>query len=1257
MYQHPSYTGNYGGGGGGGQQGYGQQGYEAQQGYGGYQQSQPVAPNRQSSAPRLQNFGPQYGNSYQQGGLAPPPHPGGMGGVGRMATVYGGRGPRTIARKGGNYSQQNYQQYDSVERDIDDSYMAALICALFPLTAADAPSGPVAAQTAPPLASGSLGSNSHLQQFLGNELASHLGALNLNNILNNSIVDRDSKIMGDKLKLSGKTLEDFRTRVRQKAEILRLIPKVDHNRHFAVAGVNFVESGIKTQELSDLGDLLFFLGSLVDSQVRIQNLEPSEHDSTFLKSIDLFLNIIRESLNNEKNSRAALEHPFLKDRAEKNPSVRAHFAKFMQDTKAIQSTDKTPMADWLRVVYNLPIEEHLAKVARARNITGDRVSVGHLDRYIKELESSNVRSAPQSDFSTKDAYEMWRKRELAIMTGFRAAMQLKYPNITPMDDTTTMFSPPKAHQYYQILLKKCYEHDINSSGGNVQLDKFEFSKASKLLLSECGQRWQLSKDWREMALYDHFINAFNENKLMLSSLVPKIEPVFSLAKDVQLMRLGDIKFLIKSLESLTQGVLGILKNFTELVKGDPHISRTTLKQVAEILRNINSNNAYRIYSDKFIDNVPLTIVETLQGALVKRFTELEKEAAGDSTQPDGKPIARDETDDLYETTAIVKLVADDMEKFGHHFPDPLLETIRVRVIVEEIYMRFFAIKIENLRTLFKNIEKFSIDDVLGPHGLYQEVSNLFSKLEPDTVRKVNFNAEEFFRPFIVEWLSVTDAKWQNWVFNSIRADNYKPIMPPTAMYSSSVRDIFTFFNNGLMFMKRLDGINPTKKEDLYLLFIKVTCRSLEYYKDCILEGFEKMQNDNSDRAMDFSHESCMQLNNVMGASLQLKFIFDELGIAERRGQINPNAARRDEKPGHHQFKIAIVRAYDLQICDFTTSDPYVKIMSQEHEMARTKTINKNLNPVWDMAFDVMLPENYEESYSFLRFEVWDEDNGFDDDVCGVARKSMYLRDSKYADFLYHEEEYELSPQGRLKVRVRRIGEIDDVDYWVIRSRQLLDISAEQMVSIFVDRIVRFTNAEWNRIVEKFTSKTFFMSFQTIPMPTEEQVEESMKPIFAYLDKCMGLFNETLDRPLLNEFIRKTYPFLLEGNRLDGSRQNLNDQDKVDKELSSPSFICLVIWNELCQKLFQQLSEFGAGRNVGVKKTRTVYGGKGDKQASAQKPLNDTEKKQVLVYELILEYLKAFFYCEVDGSHYGFKLDQLENRAYMKARDLIEGLGF
>ncbi|KAJ3206010.1 hypothetical protein HDU67_008512 [Dinochytrium kinnereticum] len=494
-------------------------------------------------------------------------------------------------------------------------------------------------------------------------------------------------------------------------------------------------------------------------------------------------------------------------------------------------------------------------------------------------------------------------------------------------------------------------------------------------------------------------------------------------------------------------------------------------------------------------------------------------------------------------------------------------------------------------------------------------------------------------------------------------------MPPSTMYSSSIRDIFTFFNNGLRFMKKLNTVNSSKKEDLYLLFIKVTHKSLELYKDVISEEFETMQNENSDMAIDFSAESCMKLNNIIGAALQLKFIFHELGISDRAGKINPNAKRTENAAENfHRYQIRIVRAYDLKICDLTTSDPYVRIKIGDATLAETDPIYKNLNPVWNKSFDVNLPVSVQDSESFFKFEVWDKDVGFSDDLCGVATKQLYLRDSKYSNYLTHDEVFDLDPQGRLLIRVRRMGEIDDMDFWIIRSQEILSTAAEEMVSIFVDRIIRYTSAEWKKILDKYTPSSYIISFQSAAVPTEEKIEEAMKPIFMYLEKSLSLFNETLDRPRLNEFLRNTYPFLNEGNRLqkfDAAASRLTStastpsaditstptlEKQREKEMGSPSLLCLVVWNGLVEKLFQQLSEFGSA-DKSVKKNRTVHGKAAG--GAQKKPLADAQRKQVLVYELVLEYLKAFFYCEVDGNHYGFGLEKLENRAYLDSRDLIE----
>ncbi|KAJ1553528.1 hypothetical protein HK405_007632, partial [Cladochytrium tenue] len=50
-----------------------------------------------------------------------------------------------------------------------------------------------------------------------------------------------------------------------------------------------------------------------------------------------------------------------------------------------------------------------------------------------------------------------------------------------------------------------------------------------------------------------------------------------------------------------------------------------------------------------------------------------------------------------------------------------------------------------------------------------------------------------------------------------------------------------------------------------------------------------------------------------------------------------------------------------------------------------------------------------------------------------------------------------------------------------------------------------------------------------------------------------------------------------------------------------------------------------------------------------------EKRQVEVFDLCLEFLKAFFYCDIDGRNCGFPLADLEDRMYLDTRTLIKTL--
>ncbi|XP_029573700.1 multiple C2 and transmembrane domain-containing protein 1-like isoform X2 [Salmo trutta] len=86
-------------------------------------------------------------------------------------------------------------------------------------------------------------------------------------------------------------------------------------------------------------------------------------------------------------------------------------------------------------------------------------------------------------------------------------------------------------------------------------------------------------------------------------------------------------------------------------------------------------------------------------------------------------------------------------------------------------------------------------------------------------------------------------------------------------------------------------------------------------------------------------------------------------------------------PGMYQLDITLKRGHNLAIRDRGgTSDPYVKFKIAGKEVFRSKTINKNLNPVWDERVSLLVDSLREPLY----VKVFDYDFGLQDDFMGSA---------------------------------------------------------------------------------------------------------------------------------------------------------------------------------------------------------------------------------------------------------------------------------
>ncbi|KAF7660552.1 hypothetical protein LDENG_00279760 [Lucifuga dentata] len=105
---------------------------------------------------------------------------------------------------------------------------------------------------------------------------------------------------------------------------------------------------------------------------------------------------------------------------------------------------------------------------------------------------------------------------------------------------------------------------------------------------------------------------------------------------------------------------------------------------------------------------------------------------------------------------------------------------------------------------------------------------------------------------------------------------------------------------------------------------------------------------------------------------------------------NDPAVNGDCCPTHKGMARAIItiqRGTDLWGDLTTATDGYVKVFFNGHMVLRSHVINNNNNPHWDKAVDLGTLDLTEGRK--LRFEVWDQDSDWDDDLLGECEKFLH----------------------------------------------------------------------------------------------------------------------------------------------------------------------------------------------------------------------------------------------------------------------------
>ncbi|KAM9743667.1 multiple C2 and transmembrane domain-containing protein 1 isoform 2-T2 [Menidia menidia] len=121
-------------------------------------------------------------------------------------------------------------------------------------------------------------------------------------------------------------------------------------------------------------------------------------------------------------------------------------------------------------------------------------------------------------------------------------------------------------------------------------------------------------------------------------------------------------------------------------------------------------------------------------------------------------------------------------------------------------------------------------------------------------------------------------------------------------------------------------------------------------------------------------------NVVGGEEEQLRKNASDTGI-NIVGPSNADLLPQPSFPAMYQLDIVLKKGKNLAIRDRTgTSDPYVKFKIAGKEVFRSKTIHKNLNPVWDERVSLLVETLKDPLY----VKVFDYDFGLQDDFMGSA---------------------------------------------------------------------------------------------------------------------------------------------------------------------------------------------------------------------------------------------------------------------------------
>jgi len=687
---------------------------------------------------------------------------------------------------------------------------------------------------------------------------------------------------------------------------------------------------------------------------------------------------------------------------------------------------------------------------------------------------------------------------------------------------------------------------LNSNGKKYQIEKEhdeDTHALSSVFLSQDGETvlnvfqrlWVIGDAEATLLRLEIIYNLYRENIVTISNLLTMYDIIYNSLKEPQWLPTYERPHFIDLLDDMHSYEKTQVCYYRDFFHNNE--PKGALQIAILLWRMISKNKIYRESKKNLPETFREEIRSELKACAYKRYDLLKSKST---------PFQESAECELTGVINLINLIINDLEDSEKYYKKAFSREANITKLTAKVYIEKFLNEFINIKKYLQAPEALQYSDVafslfnelLHLEDYYKKtipsLKNIFINRSNETIGNESI-IEAYFYPFIQKWLDDLDKQTSEWVKKSISEDDYQNNTIYNIPHSSSIVKLFDMIYNELNFIKDLRWNNLLQYQSFLLTFSKTINKAIDQYCELIKEGeIKSSPKEKSDNQVYIvSNDTCTKLCNIEVAQLKLADIYREINELITENYITDEESIEDINNSVVSgiFLLQILCGENLTPCNNDGfSNPYVIIripanlnnldkngnnnnnekengekegmttddllnsennnLDEERNnepmssadfnrgrlVAKSSVVHDSLNPIWDETFQVSICPT-----TSLDIKVYNKNSNFlmENQVCGTGTINF---SSIYNNHQTHDVWVELEPQGRVLIRLTKMGNSENLEFHLKQATHHLKRCRDDFVRAIVNRMVPYMrivlykmikDQESTQTVGSTLSKNFF----------------------------------------------------------------------------------------------------------------------------------------------------------------------------------------